>query len=488
MRTQNRTAGRISGTSKRRKQRGTFSFSWKNRPLESIFAILIVISLVLVLVSYHYLFHFSSSDASTDSNNDKGSNAAKQPNMPQHHDNKPKQRKSTSIDSKTTTLQNYEYWRDVAVQLAQLSAPDLLRELENRDPFQVRSFERQLLDEETKQGRILPLEEVRKLFPCPTNLADTNSHRITIPDQRNMTRSDEFRDGKDFLFFQHLRKAGGTNFCTLAEHNLPRDTLPRYYCMPDMHWPKTPGAGYLHSWSNAEIIQHFEEEHFRVAGNEWDAFDPSRHWELPAVFATSFRRPLDRALSQFRFECLENRGCKMRNVTLWWQRRRDLANVYVRTFADPPTLAGLVQHTYRGTTASDSRKRGELVGKALDTVAKFHLVTVMEWLAYAGPLVTQVLGFQDTSYLTERVRPHIQQAPRHDGPNANVLGARGVIQQTSNNKQQDGKDKTSNNWKSKEMLVPELHVEMSQDLALDEILTDAARRIFLEHLVCGETK
>ena len=32
----------------------------------------------------------------------------------------------------------------------------------------------------------------------------------------------------------------------------------------------------------------------------------------------------------------------------------------------------------------DSERRGEAVGKALDTIAQFHLVLAMEWLPYAG--------------------------------------------------------------------------------------------------------
>ena len=50
------------------------------------------------------------------------------------------------------------------------------------------------------------------MFECPTD-------RITLPDQRNHTKSIEYRANKvgTFLFFQHLRKAGGTNFCKLAQ-------------------------------------------------------------------------------------------------------------------------------------------------------------------------------------------------------------------------------------------------------------------------------
>jgi len=39
-------------------------------------------------------------------------------------------------------------------------------------------------------------------------------------------------------------------------------------------------------------------------------------------------------------------------------------------------------------------------------------------------------------------------------------------------------------WDPKVYLSPEQYKIMSENLALDEILTDAARRMFLERLVC----
>ena len=80
----------------------------------------------------------------------------------------------------------------------------------------------------------------------------------------------------------------------------------------------------VHSWPNDEIIERMADSGYRIAGNEWENFDVSRHFDLPAVFATSFRKPLDRALSQFRFECIEDRGCAIKDVHTWWAKRSDL--------------------------------------------------------------------------------------------------------------------------------------------------------------------
>jgi hypothetical protein len=106
---------------------------------------------------------------------------------------------------------------------------------------------------------------------------------------------------------------------------------------------------------------------------------------------------------------------------------------------------------------------------AIDTLSKFHLVISMEWLAYAGPLVTSVLGWNDLSALTTRVRPHIGQAKREDGQDKNSLGSASIKKAS---------------WVPEEYLDAAQYKKMSEDLALDEVLTDVARRMFLERLVC----
>ena len=204
---------------------------------------------------------------------------------------------------------------------------------------------------------------------------------------------------------------------------------------------------------------------FRIAGNEWENFDPKRHFELPAVFATSFRKPLDRALSQFRFECIEDRGCYEKDVHKWWDKRQDLWNVYTKTFADPPIGA---RRYFRG---DHSKERRDFMTNAIDTLSKFHIVLNMEWLAYGAPQVKSILGFNDVTALTTRVRPHIGQAKRDDGQEKNKLGSASIAKAS---------------WDPKEYLDAEQYKKMSEDLALDEVLTEVARRMFLERLVCED--
>jgi hypothetical protein len=216
-------------------------------------------------------------------------------------------------------LHDYEYWKDVAVTLAARTPDQVIQTLEQKDPFGVRQFERDLVQAESERGAFVDVTDLATLFPCPEK-------RITLPDQRNRKQGRAFRKSihqissmnrtdTAFLFFQHLRKAGGTNFCTLAEHNLHRSNIPSYYCMPDMQWSENKCAGCLTSYTNDEIVQHMRDKQHLILGNEWDNFDPSRFFDLPAVFATSFRKPLDRALSQFRFECIEERVSGITNGT-----------------------------------------------------------------------------------------------------------------------------------------------------------------------------
>jgi hypothetical protein len=387
-----------------------------------------------------------------------------------------------SDGNRNTTLS----WRQMAIDLAKLPVKVLLQKLEKDDPFGVRKFEVELIQKELELGRTLTGEELRQLFPCPAKCLFTpelHPERLGAPTlfreqaqqkQQSPLLSGESSSSSPFswLFFQHLRKAGGTHFCSMAQANLPKFAVPRYYCMPDYYWNHTEScAGCLTRFDNGHMTNEMRRAKHRIAGNEWDNFE-RRFLDMSStvVFATSFRKPLDRALSQFRFECVEGRGCHESNVTRWWENRKDLYNVYTTTFADPPRTHNRLLTTYLdGADSNHAAKRGELMAQAIDAVLQLHLVLSMEWLAYAGDQVTAVLGFRNISGLTQRVRPHISQAQRKDAQETNALGAASI---------------TKASWDPQTYLSPEQFQHMSETLALDMVLTDAARRIFLERLVC----
>jgi hypothetical protein len=362
----------------------------------------------------------------------------------------------------------YRYWRDIAVDLAKLPADMLLQKLEQSDPFETRAFEIKLLVAEKRKGSLLNSSELRGLYECPPKRL-----RMTVPDARNHTSLTAFRKRNEatkdfsFLFFQHLRKTGGTTFCKLAENNLPVGTVPPYYCMPDMHWSDANQcAGCLGHWNNTEIITKMQSQGHLIASNEWDGFDSNRFFELPAVFATIFRRPLDRAVSQFRFDCIDNQGCKgMRNITEWWGEMTGLQNVFTRTF----TNRNGIEEAYHSSHPNHGEKRASLVGQALDTLSQFHLIMVMEWMGYSTTQVESVLGFSNTALLAHRIRPYVGSFARNDGQEVNRLGASGIGLAS---------------WNPKNYLSDQQFQRMSEDLALDMILNEAARRMFLERMVC----
>eukprot|EP00934_Nitzschia_sp_Nitz4_P007590 Nitzschia sp. Nitz4//scaffold44_size153857//58577//60030//NITZ4_002716-RA/size153857-augustus-gene-0.20-mRNA-1//-1//CDS//3329552142//7580//frame0 len=443
----------------RRKQKTPFRIG-----LIQIFLFLGLLSLLLFLWMHHVLTQ--TTEASSSRNNAANHLRPMSPHNPSNNNVQVKIPPSILRSPRST----YKDWRELAVSMAALPPDQILDILKTQDPFGVRRFEQTLLQAESDQQAILSMDDMKKLFPCPTN------ERISLPDQRNHQLAKYYRQGIQktsndgdvpfvFLFFQHLRKAGGTNFCGLAQHNLLKPQVPSYFCMPDMKWSGRKCAGCFLSFTNQEIESHMVEDGHRILGNEWDPFD-ERFFDLPAVFATSFRRPLDRALSQFRFECIEDRGCKFKEVEPWWKKRMDLTNVYTWTFSKE----GLRKISV-GEKQSDAAKRQEVLGKALDTVAKYNLVLVMEWLAYAPDHVRDVLGFQDTTTMTERIRPHLSQAVRDDGQDKNKLGAAGIAKAS---------------WTPETYLSKEQYKIMSENLALDEILTDAARRLFLERAVCSD--
>jgi len=77
----------------------------------------------------------------------------------------------------------------------------------------------------------IPFSKTSTFTSCP-------SHQQSLVDYNDITNHDfldMFRNGTKgaFVFFQHLRKAGGTGFCDLATRNMGQAAIPPYYCMPD---------------------------------------------------------------------------------------------------------------------------------------------------------------------------------------------------------------------------------------------------------------
>jgi hypothetical protein len=434
-----------------------------------------------------------------------------------------------------------DYWRNLAVTMARRPASAILEELENKDPFGVREFERRLQkvasDKKEEGSGSVTLEDIRRLFPCPTSSACRlakviDPAALPVPASFRARQERIRRSGltepisptnHTWILFQHLRKAGGTHFCSLAQqHAHPTHLTRATLCSPDGRFgPRffggsTSPAGSLGRFTNDQLVEGMSlEGGYALAANEWDKFE-ARFLELPAVLVTSFRDPVDRAVSQYLFECVTSGGAKQptgpcvhkkgrdgdpavsdggihpdgndrrppaKNVVQWWQGRNDLYNNYVQTFAPNSSLfrPAELQKIYssaplrvRGRGLVDSASvRAELVGGAYDVLQQFHLVTVMEWLEHAGPMFRDVLGW---NLVEENEDEGAKNAlagvvrPGHTGshPNETVRQFEQAIRADAARIRSD----------------PSLHGPIREYLALDTILNDAMRRLFVERLVC----
>lgn len=81
------------------------------------------------------------------------------------------------------------------------------------------------------QNDVFEVFNSSSLRECPPK-----RRRIDYPDITNSDSLHKFLENGagSFIFYQHLRKAGGTGFCDLAKTNLGAKSVPSYYCMPDM--------------------------------------------------------------------------------------------------------------------------------------------------------------------------------------------------------------------------------------------------------------
>jgi hypothetical protein len=129
-----------------------------------------------------------------------------------------------------------------------------------------------------------------------------------------------------------------------------------------------------------------------------------------------------------------------------------LYNVYTWTFSDMDRQGRIVNGV------EFASQRATAVGIAIDTLSRFHLVLNMEWLQDgAEAMIQSVLGFTNTTTLHQTVRPHNNGLKRTDS-----FDARSLLHQNAT------------------------FQRLRESLALDEILTDVARRLFLERLVCND--
>lgn len=324
--------------------------------------------------------------------------------------------------------------------LGQANASALLERLETSDPLGIKS---------RPQDFTCPPPEQRLDYPSLVNDSNAAAFRAKQPGS--------------FIFYQHLRKAGGTSFCELCKSNLPRRQVPPYYCMPDQK-----GSLATPPWSDAVfLVKAMAAKDFKVAANEWDAYY-DKHKNIPgAVLATTFRHPIDRWYSQYRFEHLEHRdGSKKgdplqtfyeyyRHMQGWTMDR----NYYTTTFwgvadkAVPRNAKGDFYWTYH--KFKNIPIDWAFFSKSLDNVRAFHLLLVTEYLSEAGPMIERTLGW---GVPPKQVLPHEVQAPRDE--------------------------KRKKNIPTRVLVKEQYYLEIAAENVIDILMYDVVRRIWLERHAC----
>lgn len=305
-------------------------------------------------------------------------------------------------------------------------------------------------------------------FVCPPD-----NRRIESTKMFNSSRSLNFKysNSSYWIFYQHLRKAGGTGFCELARSNMKKGTVPPYYCMPD-----NKGALATPPWNNQDYLWGNMAKHgFRIASNEWDSFQAYHLQWKNAVFVTTFREPVERWYSQYKFEHLERRDGQAANMPRkpmiqWYHNNHEYfmgSNYYIKTFMgvvdqiDSSTRLGDFYWTYKKFRKYKIQWRDFLT--ALDTIRKFNLILVLDMLddSNTGLLLERVLGWRKPPI---RVRPHDKQAPKRE---------------------EDAMQIPLGGSSASHKIPHDDYIEIATDNALDMLFYKVIRRIYLERYACG---
>ena len=297
-------------------------------------------------------------------------------------------------------------------------------------------------------------------FACPVS-----SQRIDWVSLVNDTNAARFRRQEPgaFIFYQHLRKAGGTSFCELCRANLPRHQVPPYYCMPDQK-----GSLSTPPWSDAKVLtEAMDSKGFKVAANEWDVW-LDVHRDIPgAVLATTFRHPIDRWYSQYRFEHLEHRdnskeGDPRLSFKEWYRRMQGWTmdrNYYCTTFWGLPdtSVPRNANSDFYWTYHKFSRMPLDwaFFSRSLLNIRSFHLLLVTEYLDFSGPMIQKTLGWASPP---KQVLPHEVQAPRQQKKNV----------------------------PARSLMPIDDYREIAAENVVDILLFDVVRRIWLERFTCAE--
>lgn len=326
--------------------------------------------------------------------------------------------------------------------------------------FELGSRDVEMLISELKNADPLNVTSGPDGFRCPQRPGSRLSDP-SLPDKERLAKFVAGEPGT-WIFYQHLRKAGGTGFCQLATDNLKRGEVPPYYCMIDNR-----GSLATPPWNNPQYtVEQMVKHKFRVTSNEWDVFYSSMFDWPGAVFATTIRDPVDRIYSQYRFEHLEHRdgsreGAPRKTAKEFYLSQKGWTmgeNYYLKTFigtedtiiAKPKT--GDFYWTYH--KYMNKKITWDMFSKALHNIMRFHAIFVTEWLEQSSSFIlNHTLHW---SVPPKQVLPHEVQAKR----------------------------KIKKSSSAQDSMPPEDFAFLLKENALDLLFFKAVQRVYLERLGC----
>ena len=154
-------------------RRPTLSAAFRNSTvLETAFLAGLVIVAAIVLWTYQFI--------STRFDNKGGApeislQQALQPQQPAHNSGHLRGNYASNNNMQqisTVGAGGYAHYSKIAQDLAALTPAETLEKLEREDPFGTRTFDSQLLQQETELGRVLTIDEIKQVFPCPIRNED----------------------------------------------------------------------------------------------------------------------------------------------------------------------------------------------------------------------------------------------------------------------------------------------------------------------------
>jgi hypothetical protein len=193
--------------------------------------------------------------------------------------------------------------------------------------------------------------------------------------------------GHGYIWFQHVRKAGGTTLCDVMSRNFISTNRTGCWCKSYIN------ANLLHSMEEVELfcMKHFGLDFVSFEAGGFPKYARSSLNDTKWVFMTSLRNPLDRIISHVHYSNDENKYFNSTFEAAKWLAGRDYSlrkrkliydcyydNYYTRIFSSHCQSPDPMTETDFQLAAT--------------TLKRFDICFVMEWLSDMAPILKYTLG------------------------------------------------------------------------------------------------